>query len=755
MINIKNKFIVSLLIILNLLACSNPSQNITPKIDINISPNEDKIVSTIQPNKPTNLIPTINPSNEINSKIGIVKLLLKNNIDYRNSFDTNNFEKDNKFKNESNFYFSNLLIDSSNNLYSYTFENYQKINLDTKNKTKLNGYYLTQDPIPDNESLILETKEISEKDIDWSLRYMNMSNKDDLYILSYNKNITKISSNKKVTQINLKNDIYTSIAIDNNDNIYISSLANGFIKKISPSFQELWERNTSNTNNEKIYLPTNLTSDKKGNIFFFDTKDLKIKQISEDGKEITNIIGGGDKEFSENINAKDYKISSKYSKFSFDNNGNIYLLERDTNQILKYDFQTEELTLFAGDGKIGFRGENELAKNARFNKPVAIVFDKSNNAYVLDSGNLAIRKIDNNNQRISTFLGQNISHGDGNDLSKIFFYDISGLYAKNNEIYVSEQDRIRKFDGKSIITIAGNGVRPPYETNLLKGIKATEASVLYPRINYIDKNSNIYTMEYLIDKNGIFQETNIKNEYISSDVNNNFYISNSGFIKKIGNTSSELIAGKETSTGIDNTYTITSGMSSLDKELSISSSVSDSQGNVFAICEYKYSDQEIKNSETNKVVVKITTDKKLYVIAGNAEPIKNYSLESLYNAKDPLSIPINPEKLFIDKEDNLYIVDQLLEYRKISSELGSEKYDVEENSIVIRKIDKSRDMSIYAGKISPIRINDTFEVSENPEGKKSNDILMSKINNFDLFLDESANIYFRDSNNNIYKIDYN
>lgn len=755
MINMKNKFIVSLLIILNLLACSNPSQNITPKIDINISPNESKIVSTTQTNKPSNLLPTITPSNESNEKIGIVKLLLKNNIDYANSFDTNNFEKDNKFRNESNFYFSNLLVDSSNNLYSYTFDNYQKINLDTKNKSKLNGYYSNQDPMRENEFLIREIKEISEKDIDWSLRYINMSNKGDLYILSYNKNITKISSNKQVTQINLKNDIYTSIAVDNNDNIYISSLANGFIKKVSPSFQELWERNSTNTNNEKIYLPTNLASDQKGNIFFFDAKDLKIKQISEDGNEITNIIGGGDKEFSQNINAKDYKISSKYSKFSFDNNGNIYLLERDKNQILKYDFQTEKLTLFAGDGKIGFIGENELATSARFNKPVAIAFDKSNNAYVLDSGNYAIRKIDNNTNKISTFLGQNISHSDGNDLSKIFFYDISGLYAKNNEIYVSEEDRIRKFDGKSIITLAGNGVRATDEKNLLKGVKAIETNVLYPRINYIDKNLNIYTMEYLIDKNGIFQETNIKDEYISSDINNNFYISNSGFIKKIANNKSELIAGKETSTGIDNTYTLKSGMNSLDKNLSISSSVSDSQGNVFAICEYKYSDQEIKDTETNKVVVKITSDKKLYVIAGNAEPIKNYSLESLYSSKDPLSIPINPEKLFIDKEDNLYIVDQLLEYRKISSELGSEKYDVEENSIVIRKIDRSRNMSIYAGKISPIRINDTFEVSENPEGKKSNALLISKINNFDLFLDENANIYFRDSNNNIYKIEYN
>lgn len=749
------KYIVGIILLVNLIACSNPTQNTTPIIN-NTS-------SSIIPN--STITPSINPKSNIveENKIGKLKLVLKNQTS-----NNTELEQYSRYINED-FKSTNILIDDFGNLFFGLFKlniysNSKKLEKIPENSFSLIGL--------DGKEIIKEKQNVNYTEINWKSNYYERDSKGNIYILSRFE-LIKITPNKEAYRYILGLENISSVTSDDESNIYISSEEKGFIKKFSSDYKEFWTINTSsNTGSEKCYKPINLRSDKNGNILFFDLQDLKVKQISKDGKNISVVIGGGNNNFSENIDAKNYKISSEFTKIIFDNNDNLYLLEKDKNHILKYNTETKKLTRFAGNGKVGFKQNNTLASESNLNNPIAINFDKNNNAYILDIGNKVIRKIDTSTQIISTFYGREINHGDGNNLNNIFFEEINNIYPKNNNLYISEKDRIRKFDGTSIETIAGNGYIPillPSNEPPVSQISdnSIETPIFYPEIKYIDKDDNVYISENsfyrVISANKKIKKLNLNANAITGDKDNNLYISNWDTVRKIIGDNTEIIAGKEiVNTDLNgyplpspqSEYKLESGMNANAKVINLSDIQIDSKNNIYGISDYRYNYTiEYGKEYPNKVLVKITPDKKLYILAGNtSKSEQDFKLENTYNSKDPLSIPIHPLSLFIDKNDNLYLIDQLFDYKKNPD---NEMFSGYQNSTIVRKFDKNMNMSIYAGNINDSVGFINTEINENSIGKTSKDLVLNSSNFREAKIDENGNIFFIGSDNSIYKVEYN
>jgi trimeric autotransporter adhesin len=103
-----------------------------------------------------------------------------------------------------------------------------------------------------------------------------------------------------------------------------------------------------------------------------------------------------------------------------DSLGNTYILDNDFSRVYKVD-TTGHLTLFAGNGAVGFSGEGSLATNAAMFEPSGMCIDVNNNVYVADSDNAIIREIVVSNPT----AGQTVGH----------IYTVAGVETETNFTY--------------------------------------------------------------------------------------------------------------------------------------------------------------------------------------------------------------------------------------------------------------------------------------------------------------------------------
>ena len=163
--------------------------------------------------------------------------------------------------------------------------------------------------------------------------------------------------------------------------------------------------------NAKMYLPTGITMDVYGNIYFADYGNYRIRKISPAGI-ITTIGGNGSIGYSgDGGPATDATFSSALYGIAVDASGNVYIADRDNN-VIREIFTTGIIKTIAGTGSIGFSGDGGPATAAAFWGPEGVTLDHFGNIYISDASNNRIRKI-NSSGIVSTIAG----NGSGGSMS--------------------------------------------------------------------------------------------------------------------------------------------------------------------------------------------------------------------------------------------------------------------------------------------------------------------------------------------------
>lgn len=197
-----------------------------------------------------------------------------------------------------------------------------------------------------------------------------------------------------------------TIAIDQNDNLYVADADNFRIRKITPDGVVSTVAGNGRRGDKEgpveeaeFVYPTGVAVAPDGNLYVADRGAHRIKRITPTG--IVMIIAGtGEPGYHDSFSY--FATFNNPMTVAVDDVGNIYVADSGSHTIRRIDREGVVITV-AGSGRAGYR--DGLREEAEFFWPTGIAVDLEGNLIVSDSKNNRIRKIILPQGRVSTLAG--------------------------------------------------------------------------------------------------------------------------------------------------------------------------------------------------------------------------------------------------------------------------------------------------------------------------------------------------------------
>ena len=199
--------------------------------------------------------------------------------------------------------------------------------------------------------------------------------------------------------------------------------------------------------------------DGAGNMYIADNANHRIRRVDAAGV-ITTVAGNGTAGFSGDGGAATSAQLDDPQGVAIDSGGNLVIADTLNARVRRVD-SNGTITTIAGNGTVGFFGDNGPATSAELSRPLTLAFDAVGNLFVSDTGNARIRQISPSGV-IKTLAGNGTAGatGDGG-LATNAEITPSGLgvdVAGNVYFADSANQRVRRIDtGGTITTVVGTG----------------------------------------------------------------------------------------------------------------------------------------------------------------------------------------------------------------------------------------------------------------------------------------------------------
>ncbi len=260
----------------------------------------------------------------------------------------------------------------------------------------------------------------------------------------------------------------------------------------------------------KLNGPQGVFIDKYGSIYIADTFNQRIRKVDAQTGRIETIAGCGETGYNgDGIPACVAKLHDP-AGVVVDKKGNVYFNDYRNDRIRKVD-TNGLISTFAGTGSKGYSGDGETADNAQINDVYGLGIDEEDNIFVMDSLNFAVRKIDAITNIITTIVGKGMP-GPISEFEKVSDSYIGRVTHEKGTIGMEAPHAVEvSFDGNlliadtghycirmvdlrqdSVYTIAGNGENGYIGNN----INALDASLCIHGLR-MDSRNNLYFNDFV------------------------------------------------------------------------------------------------------------------------------------------------------------------------------------------------------------------------------------------------------------------
>jgi sugar lactone lactonase YvrE len=154
----------------------------------------------------------------------------------------------------------------------------------------------------------------------------------------------------------------------------------------------------------EISAPTGIAVDSKGNVYFSDTANNRIRRISVTDSTINTIAGDGYGDYYGDGAGAIYCEMNHPTGMVFDSSDNLYFADTGNNRVRKISAADGTITTVAGFGEPGYAGDGGLAVNAELHSPQSVALDSNGNLYISDDINNRVRMVTTDGM-ISTIAG--------------------------------------------------------------------------------------------------------------------------------------------------------------------------------------------------------------------------------------------------------------------------------------------------------------------------------------------------------------
>jgi len=295
-------------------------------------------------------------------------------------------------------------------------------------------------------------------------------------------------------------DFPIGIAVDESGSIYIADTGSQRIRKISPDGIMTTVAGNGNccfsgdrrsATNADFSLPYDITSDRSGNLYIVDRDSQRILRVDEKAGVMTTVAGNGILGYSGDGGPALKASLADPMGVAIASDGSLFIADQGNNRIRKVDALTGRISTIAGNGIQGFSGNGGPATEARLNSPTGVALDAEGKLEISDTGNQCIRIVDPSTGNIDAFVGTGNPGfgGDGGPAREADLDNPTSLtFDGEGDLFIADSNnhRIRMVDKKTgiITTVAGDG-----NTGLQgDGGPAVEASLRYPAGISIDQD---------------------------------------------------------------------------------------------------------------------------------------------------------------------------------------------------------------------------------------------------------------------------
>jgi DNA-binding beta-propeller fold protein YncE len=155
----------------------------------------------------------------------------------------------------------------------------------------------------------------------------------------------------------------------------------------------------------KLNNPFGVLIGPDGSLYWADFAGHRVLKLDFQSQRVSVIAGNGEKGHGGDGGSATLATLNTPHEVRFDGTGNMFIAERDAHVVRHVDMKTKIISTVAGTGSRGFGGDGGPATLATLNQPHSIALDSQDNLYICDILNNRVRLRDPAAGIITTFAG--------------------------------------------------------------------------------------------------------------------------------------------------------------------------------------------------------------------------------------------------------------------------------------------------------------------------------------------------------------